>query len=105
MTESKKRKFHPLEFNAKLGLEALGGMKTSIRSRKNMGFIRCKPGNGSGRSKLSSGFCLKANEAPNRVPAEQAPDRLYGEIERLEMEFDWLKKSPGSACHDQLRPE
>jgi hypothetical protein len=35
---------------------------------------------------------LKANEAPNRVPAESAPDRLYCEIERLKMEFDWLKK-------------
>ena len=28
MTESKKRKFHPLEFKAKVGLEAIGGMKT-----------------------------------------------------------------------------
>jgi hypothetical protein len=28
MTESKKRKFHPPEFKAKVGLEALGGMKT-----------------------------------------------------------------------------
>jgi hypothetical protein len=30
MTESKKRKFHLSEFKAKVGLEALGGMKTSI---------------------------------------------------------------------------
>jgi transposase len=28
MTETKKRKFHPPEFKAKVGLEALGGMKT-----------------------------------------------------------------------------
>lgn len=28
MTESKKRKFHPPEFKAKVGLEALAGMKT-----------------------------------------------------------------------------
>jgi transposase len=29
MTESKKRKFHPSEFKAKVGLEALGGIKTN----------------------------------------------------------------------------
>ena len=28
MTESKKRKFHPLEFKAKVALEAVDGMKT-----------------------------------------------------------------------------
>jgi len=28
MTESKKRRVHPPEFKAKVGLEALGGMKT-----------------------------------------------------------------------------
>ena len=28
MTESKKREFHPSEFKARVGLEALGGMKT-----------------------------------------------------------------------------
>ena len=34
------------------------------------------------------------------VAAHSAQDRLYGEIERLQMELDWLKKSQGSACHD-----
>ena len=54
MTESKKRKSHPPQFKAKVGLEALGGMKT-----------------------------------------ESAPDRLYGQIGRLKMELDWLKKKSG----------
>ena len=26
--------------------------------------------------------------------------RLYGEIGRIKMELDWLKKSQESACHD-----
>jgi transposase len=39
MTESKKRKVHPPEFKAKVGLEALGGMKTIHQIARNMASI------------------------------------------------------------------
>jgi hypothetical protein len=40
---------------------------------------------------------------PKPVSPESAPERLYGEIGRLKMELDWLKKSQGSACRDPSR--
>ncbi len=46
---------------------------------------------------------LEGKRGPQPVSAEIAPDRLYGEIGRLKMELDWLKKSPGSARHDPPR--
>jgi len=30
-----------------------------------------------------------------QIVAHSAPDRLYGEIGRLKMELDWLKKKSG----------
>ena len=38
MTESKKRELHPPEFKAKLGLEALGGIKTNHQIAQEYGF-------------------------------------------------------------------
>ena len=55
MKEAKQRKAHTHELKAKVGLEALRGMKT------------------------------------------------VNEIGKLKVQLDWLKKSPGSACHDQTR--
>ena len=44
---------------------------------------------------------FEGKRRPAPVTAHSAPDRLYGEIGCLKMELDWLKKSPGSACHDE----
>ena len=43
---------------------------------------------------------FEGNRGPQPSAAHSAPERLYGEIGRLKMELDWLKKSQGSACHD-----
>lgn len=57
MGEVKKRRVHSAKFKAKVGMEAVRGVKP-------------KPA------------------------AHAGEDRLYGEIGRLKMELDWLKKSP-----------
>lgn len=46
---------------------------------------------------------FEGKRGPQPIATHSAPDRLYGEIGRLKMKLDWLKKSQGSACHDALR--
>ena len=38
---------------------------------------------------------FEGKRGPEPVSPESAPDRLYGEIGRLKMELDWLKKKSG----------
>ncbi len=38
---------------------------------------------------------FEGKRGPRPVAAHSAPDRLYGEIGRLKMELDWLKKKSG----------
>ena len=38
---------------------------------------------------------FEGKRGPQPVSAESEPDRLYGEIGRLKMELDWLKKKSG----------
>jgi transposase-like protein len=92
MTETKKRKFHPPKFKAKVGFEALGGMKTINQIAQEydvrpMQVGQCKREIHAQAKSLFEGKC-----GPQPVTAESAPDRLYGEIARLKMELGWLKK-------------
>ena len=66
MTESKKRKFHPPQFKAKVGLEALGGMKTINQIAQEHGIHPVQVGNGSGRYRPRPRVCLKASAGHNR---------------------------------------
>ena len=38
---------------------------------------------------------FEGKRGPRPVSAASSPDRLYGEIGRLKMELDWLKKKSG----------
>lgn len=38
---------------------------------------------------------FEGKRGPQSVAAHSAPERLYGEIGRLKMELDWLKKKSG----------
>jgi transposase len=103
MTESKKRKFHPPEFKAKVGLEAIGGMKTVNQIAQEYGVHPVQIGQWKREIQDQAKILFEGKRGPQPVSAESAPDRLYGEIGRLKMELVWLKKSPGSACHDPPR--
>jgi transposase len=95
MTESKKRKFHPPEFKAKVGLEALGGMKTINQIAQECGVHPMQVGQWKREIQAQAKSLFEGKRGPQRVSAESAPDRLYGEIGRLKMELDWLKKKSG----------
>jgi transposase-like protein len=95
MTESKKRRLHPPELKAKLGLEALGGMKTinQIALEHDVHPMQVRQWKRDIQDQAKSLF--EGKRGPQPVSAASSPDRLYGEIGRLKMELDWLKKKSG----------
>ena len=95
MTESKKRKSHPPEFKAKVGLEALGGMKTINQIAQQFGVHPVQVGQWKREIQAQANSLFEGKRGPQPVCAESVPDRLYGEIGRLKMELDWLKKKSG----------
>jgi putative transposase len=100
MTETKNRRLHSPEFKAKVGLQAFGGMKTinQIAQEHDVHPMQVRQWKRDIQDQAKTLF--EGKRGPQPVSAASSPDRPYGEIGRLKMELDWLKKSPGSACHD-----
>ena len=95
MSESKKRNSYSSEFKAKVGLEAIRGMKTINEIAQEYGV---HPGQVSDwkREILEQAKTLfDGKRGPKPVAAHQEPDLLYGEIGKLKVELDWLKKKSG----------
>ena len=95
MTESKKRKFHLPQFKAKVGLEALAGMKTINQIAQEHGVHPVQVGQWKREIQAQAKSLFEGKRGPQPASLESAPDRLYGEIGRLKMELDWLKKKSG----------
>jgi transposase-like protein len=95
MTETKKRRLHPPELKAKLGLEALGGMKTinQIAQEHDVHPMQVRQWKRDIQDQAKTLF--EGKRGPQPVSPASSPDRLYGEIGRLKMELDWLKKKSG----------
>jgi transposase len=102
MTERKKRKVHSAEFKAKVGLEAVRGIKTIIEISQEFGVhpVQVSQWKKENQTQCKTLFEGKRGSAPAPVAEHTEPERLYSEIGRLKIELDWLKKSQGSACHD-----
>ena len=95
MSETKKRKVHGADYKAKVGLEAVRGVKTINQIGLEFGVHPVEVGQWkkeilAGASKLFDG-----KRGPKPVNEQNEPDRLFGEIGRLKMELDWLKKKSG----------
>ena len=88
MTESKKRKFHPPQFKSKVGLEALGGMKTINQITQEHGIHPVQVGQWTREVQAQAESLFEGKCGPQPVCAESAPDRLYGELGRLKMDLD-----------------
>jgi len=92
MSEGKKRKVHSAEFKAKVGLEALRGVKTLNEIGQQYGVHPVLVGQWKKELMERAATLFEGKRGPR--PAAQADEeRLYGEIGRLKMELDWLKKS------------
>ncbi|CUI05967.1 Mobile element protein [Janthinobacterium sp. CG23_2] len=95
MTERKKRTVHTAEFKAKVGLEAVRGVKTMSEIAQAYSVHPVMVGQWKKEILEQSKALFEAKRGPKPVDENASEDRLYGEIGRLKMEVDWLKKKVG----------
>lgn len=92
MTEVKKRNVHLPEFKAKVGLEAVRGVKTINEIAQDYGVHPVQVRQWKREIQDQAKRLFEGKRGLQPVAAHSSPERLYGEIGRLKMELDWLKK-------------
>jgi len=95
MSETKKRKVFSAEFKAKVGLEAVRGVKTLNEIAQDYEVHPMQIGQWKKAIQEQAKTLFECRRGPVPVASHQEPERLYGEIGRLKMELDWLKKKSG----------
>ena len=90
-----KRKIFGAEFKAKVGLEAIHGVKTINQIAQEHGVHPTQVGQWKKEILERAGSLFEGNRGPKPVNEYSEPERLYGEIGKLKMELDWLKKKSG----------
>jgi len=91
----KKRKVHSPEFKAKVGLEALKGVKTINEIGQEHGVHPVQVGQWKKAIQEEAKQLFEGKRGPKPVVEHQQPEHLYSEIGKLKMELDWLKKKSG----------
>lgn len=95
MAEIKKRKVHSAEFKGKVGLEAVRGVRTVNEIAQQHGVHPVMVAQWKKEILARAGTLFEGKRGPKVEAAHEDEDRLYGEIGRLKMELDWLKKKSG----------
>jgi len=95
MSEAKKRKFHTPEFKAKVGLEALRGVKTINEIGQEFGVHPVTVGQWKKEIQEQAKTLFEGKRGPKQIAAHREPEKLFSEIGKLKMELDWLKKKSG----------
>ena len=95
MSEAKKRKVHTPEFKAKVGLEALRGVKTINEIGQEYGVHPAQVGHWKKEIQEQAKTLFEGKRGPSAIAAHQEPELLYSEIGKLKVELDWLKKKSG----------
>jgi transposase-like protein len=95
MSETKKRKIHTPEFKAKVGLEALRGVKTINQIGQDFDVHPVQVGLWKKEIQEQAKTLFEAKRGPRPVAAHREPELLYSEIGKLKVELDWLKKKSG----------
>ena len=90
-----KRKVFGAEFKAKVGLEAIHGVKTLNQIAQEHGVHPVQVGQWKKEILERAGTLFEVKRGPKPVNEYSEPERLYGEIGKLKMELDWLKKKSG----------
>ena len=88
MSETKKRKFHTPEYKAKVALKALRSGKTINQIGQEFDVHPVQVGLWKKAIQEQAKTLFEGKRGPKPVDAQSEPDRL-------KMELDWLKKSPG----------
>jgi len=96
MSERKKRKIHTPDFKAKVGLEALRGVKTINEIGQEYTIHPVQVGQWRKEIQEKAKTLFEGKRGPKLVDMTYSdPELLYSEIGKLKMELDWLKKSQG----------
>lgn len=95
MSEAKKRKVHTPEFKAKVGLEALRGVKTINEIGQEYGVHPGQVGQWKREIQELAKTLFEGKRGPAPLAAHREPELLYSEIGKLKVELDWLKKKSG----------
>lgn len=95
MSEAKKRKIHTPEFKAKVGLEALRGVKTINEIGQEYGVHPVQVGQWKKEIQKQSKTLFEGKRGPKPMASYREPELLYSEIGKLKVELDWLKKKSG----------
>jgi transposase-like protein len=95
MSELKKRNVPTAEFKAKVGLEAVRGVKTTNQISQAFGVHPTQVNLWKKEILERAKTLFEGKRGPKPVAAHQEPDLLYGEIGKLKVELDWLKKKSG----------
>ena len=95
MSEPKKRKVHTPEFKAKVGLEALRGVKTTNQIGQDYDVHPMQIGLWKKEIQAQAKTLFEGKRGPQPVAVHREPELLYSEIGKLKMELDWLKKKSG----------
>ena len=95
MSERKKRKVHSAEFKAKVGLEALRGVKTINEIGQEFDVHPAQVGQWKKGIQEQAASLFEGKRGPRPVAEYREPERLYSEIGKLKVELDWLKKKSG----------
>ena len=94
MSESK-RKSYTAPFKAKVGLEAIRGVKTANEIGQDHGVHPAQVGQWKKEILERSRTLFETKRGRKSADSQEDPERLYSEIGRLKMELDWLKKKSG----------
>jgi transposase-like protein len=100
MSEKKRRKSYTPAFKTKVGLEALKGEKTINEIGQEHGVYPAQVGQWKQAIQEQAQSLFEGTRGSKPAPEHEEPEKLFSEIGKLKMELDWLKKSPGSACHE-----
>ena len=95
MSESKQRKTPTPEFKAKVGLEALRGVKTINEIGQDYGVHPTQVGLWKKEIQEQAKTLFEGKRGPKPVAEHREPELLYSEIGKLKVELDWLKKKSG----------
>ncbi|KXW57059.1 hypothetical protein FEMY_24220 [Ferrovum myxofaciens] len=95
MSEAKKRKVHTPEFKAKVGLDAVRGVKTINEIGLDYGVHPVQVGQWKKEIQEQAKTLFEGKRGPKPTAEHREPELLYSEIGRLKVELDWLKKKSG----------
>jgi transposase-like protein len=91
-----KRKIHTAQFKAKVGLEAIRGTQTVNEIGLAYGVHPVQVSQWKKEIQVQASLLFETKRGKKKeANAQESSERLYGEIGKLKMELDWLKKKSG----------